>query len=210
MSYLVPQLDGGSHFAGNCGPASVASIIRWATDHDVAPTPDECRLAMHDLQGGTQMADHHLAWEAFIPMARRAGWELGDMKYRGVTTFDQFAASIQRGRATTVAIKYGNLPAEYRCSRTFRDLHSVMISNVRTFNGKQMFKVWDPLADGRYQGCPRGPIWYPIGVLKDAAGFVRRDTIMWNSVKHGVIIPERHDHPTPDAEPGVGIINHGA
>ena len=68
MTYLVPQLNQGTPLDNsNCGPASVAEGLRWATGHAVAPTPPQVRKAMHDNIGGTGLADHVTAWASFKP-----------------------------------------------------------------------------------------------------------------------------------------------
>jgi hypothetical protein len=207
MSFLVPQLDESSLHSGNCGPASVASLMRWATDHDVAPTPDQVRRRMGDFVGGTTMDEHKVAWDSFIPQAKEKGWEMSPMNYRGVTKFEEMVNAIRNGRAVTVAIDYKMVPPPYKCSTKFNGFHSVMCNKIRMMNGKAMAKVWDPLADGRYRGCPRGPIWYPVTLLRDVCGGVEGPgRVIWNSVKHAILIDEHYAHPNPDADATDGVI----
>jgi len=208
MSYLVPQLDGSPHAGDNCGPASVAEALRWATDHDIAPSPSRIRGLMGDFSGGTQMCDHKIAWDKFIPVAAEAGWRLEPMHDRGISPFTDLNAAIAKGRAATVAISYADLDASYRCSRSFLGLHAIFISRRKVVGKTTMYKVWDPLADGRYHGIPRGPIWYPADVLMRAcAGATgRRATAWFNIVRRATLIDMEPVIPQGDTEPNVGVI----
>lgn len=209
MSILVPQLGRGSEYRGNCGPASVCSALRWATDHDVAPLPDDVRKAMRDFVGGTTMGDHPKGYNAFIDDAWRAGWTLPPMTYAGNATWGQFFKVLRAGNAATIAIDYSKVPARFRCA-AFNGLHSVFVSELRTKAGKREAKVWDPLADGRRPGIPRGPQWYPVEVLRDAAaGAARPGRAMFNIVKSGMMQPRDPKHPNPDAEPVEGMLREG-
>lgn len=206
MSILVPQLGRGSDYPGNCGPASVASALRWATDHDVAPLPDDVRRAMRDLVGGTQMADHPKGYNAYIDDAWRAGWTLPPMQFAGMANWSQFLKTMRSGWAVTIAIDYSKVPKRFKCA-AFNGLHSVFVSELRTKNGQREAKVWDPLADGRREGIPRGPQWYPLPVLRDvAAGAAKPGRAIFNIVKPGMMQPKDPKHPHPDREPVEGVL----
>ena len=174
MSNIVPQLDGSPHAGDNCGPASVAEAMRWATDHDVAPSPSQIRRLMGDREGGTTMDEHKIAWDKMIDDARRDGWIIRPMAYRGVAPIGDLVNAVRNGKGATVALDYSRVPKPYRRSRTFMGNHAVFIAQMRIRAGKQEFKVLDPLADGRHADAPRGPIWYPRDLLVDALEGVTR------------------------------------
>lgn len=210
MSILVPQLGRGSDYPGNCGPASVAEALRWATDHDVAPLPDEVRRAMRDLVGGTTMDEHPRGFDAFIHEAETKGWTLLPMIYRGTAPFADVVRALRAGRAVTIAIDYGRLPQRFRCA-DFDGLHSIFVSQIRTMGKVREVKVWDPLADGRRAGIPRGPQWYPLPVLADAAaGAARPKLAIFNVVRPGLMHPVDPVHPHPDAVAVAGVLRSAA
>lgn len=206
MSILVPQLGRGSDYPGNCGPASVASALRWATDHDVAPLPDDVRRAMRDLVGGTTMDEHPRGYNAYRDEAEAKGWTLRPMTYAGAAAFSALIKNIRQGNAVTVAIDYGSLPARFRCA-DFDGLHSIFVSDMRTRKGVREAKVWDPLADGRRPGIPRGPQWYPLPVLRDAAaGAASRGRAIFNIVRPALMHETDPQAPKPEAVAVAGVL----
>jgi hypothetical protein len=210
MTYLVPQLDGSEHAGDNCGPASLASLARWATEHEYAPTPTEVRRMMRDFVNGTQMSEHKVAWERMQPKMDALGWTVPNLLYRGVTQFDRMEIALVKGNAVTVAINYGKLDysSGLKCSRTFNGLHSVAITKTRLRKGKREFKVIDPLADGRRPEVPRGPLWYPRETLREVAGYATPSGpgfAMFNVARKGVM--NRNGIVAgEDDEPSFGII----
>lgn len=80
-------------------------------------------------------------------------------------------AFLKDHRGITVTIQYSEvLGTRYASSSTFRGRHRVYVNhrrrNKRT--GKFQFLVYDPLADGRRAWVPKGPQWWPAGLLRRA------------------------------------------
>lgn len=172
MSVFVRQLDGSAHAGDNCGPAAVASALRWATGHRLAPTPTQVRRRMGDKQGGTSPAAQADAWKTFAPEAERLGLTLREMKYRPRAEFARLLDLLRSGFAATIAIDYSLVPDELKGDPVFDGYHAVFVSRIRqTAGAKHEIKVWDPLCDGRRAGIPGpGPVWYDERVLRRAAG----------------------------------------
>lgn len=195
MPILVPQLDGSPNAGDNCGPASIASALRWATKHDVMPSPSAVRVQMDDPVGGTFMKDHRKAWDHYMRTAVPAGWTLTPMRYHESDRWSDFAAAIDGKHGATIAIDYSRVPRKYKGDPAFTGFHSVFVGAKRTRAEQVEYKVWDPLCDGRRPGIPKGPLWYPAAVLKQSAGGVAGDgKAMYNVVRRGEPIPK----PEPD------------
>ena len=187
MPTFVRQLDGSPNAGDNCGPASVAMALRWATAHDIEPTPSAVRAAMKDPTGGTYMSDHRLAWDTY--RERNAGrWDVKPMRYFAAGDFADLLAALGNGKAATIAIDYSKVPQALKGDPLFNGLHSVFLAATRERAGITEIKVFDPLNDGRRPGIPGpGPIWYPKTALRNAAAAVvsQPGKAMYNIVQRG-------------------------
>lgn len=199
MPILVPQLDGSPNAGDNCGPASIASALRWATKHDVEPSPSAVRRQMDDPVGGTLMSDHRKAWGHYMTVAPSKGWTLTPMKYHADARWSEFAAAFDGQHGATIAIDYSRVPRKYKGDPLFNGFHSVFVAAKRTRAESVEYKVFDPLCDGRRPGIPQGPLWYPAAVLKQAAGGVAGDgKAMYNIVRRGEPVHEPEPDPCMD------------
>lgn len=54
-------------------------------------------------------------------------------------------------------------------SLTFSGFHAELVGGARTRNGGKESRTFDSLLDGRYRGCPDGPVWLPKWKLRAAA-----------------------------------------
>lgn len=154
------QLDG-SRFQGfNCGPASDSVYIRRATHGSRRPSSRGIRARTGDTSGGTtlrQLQDVNIS----------------DFGIRGVLfqpiAWDDLMAYARADRGFMLDIWYGVLrPTSHDCfRRRYSDNHRIYVNHMTRFGNLRYF---DPGADGRYAGCPRG--WQSIkpAVLKEAAG----------------------------------------
>lgn len=187
MPTFVRQLDGSLNAGDNCGPASVAMALRWATAHEIMPTPSAVRAAMKDPTGGTYMSDHRLAWDTY--RERNDGtWDLKPMRYFAAGDFTDLLTALGNGKGATIAIDYSKVPQTLKGDPLFNGLHSVFLAATRERAGMTEVKVFDPLNDGRRPGIPGpGPIWYPKLVLRNAAAAVVGEPgqAMYNVVQRG-------------------------
>jgi len=197
MPTQVIQLDGSPYSSVNCGPASIAAALRWATDHDVEPTPSQVRKHIGDFTGGIRPDQVRSGWEPYIAVAAKRGWVLQDVQYRPGVPFDRLMATLDKGHGALVPILYSQVPMRLRGSKTFKGNHAIFCQGTRTYNGIRQIRVYDPLNDGRMDDIPeRGPVWYPESVLRDAcAGYSGNGKATMNRVQHA----ERQIIVEPDA-----------
>jgi len=187
MPTFVRQLDGSPNAGDNCGPASIAMALRWATTHEVEPTPSAVRKAMKDPTGGTYMSDHRLAWDEYRERNAHR-WDLKPMRYFAAGEFADLITALGNGKGATIAIDYSKVPQSLKGDPLFNGLHSVFLAAVRERAGQTEVKVFDPLNDGRRPGIPGpGPIWYPKVALRNAAAAVvnQPGRAMYNIVQRG-------------------------
>lgn len=197
MPTQVIQLDGSPYASVNCGPASIAAALRWATNHDVEPTPSDVRKRVGDFSGGIRPDQVRAGWEPYIDVAAKKGWVLQDVQFRPGIPFDRLMATLDKGHGALVPILYSQVPMRLRGSKTFKGNHAIFCQGTRTQNGIKQIRVYDPLNDGRAEGIPaRGPVWYSEAILRDAcAGYSGSGKATMNRVQRG----ERQIIVEPDA-----------
>ena len=83
--------------------------------------------------------------------------------------------ALRRRRAVHLAISYGVVNAripEKSGDPNFDGGHSILVFGIkrRPDGHGWLVGVNDPLADGRRSGIPKGRQWWPLGVVRDAAG----------------------------------------
>jgi len=198
MPTFVRQLDGSPNAGDNCGPASVAMALRWATAHEIMPTPSAVRKAMKDPTGGTYMSDHRLAWDEYRER-NAVRWDIKPMRYFAAGEFNDLITALGNGKGATIAIDYSKVPQSLKGDPLFNGLHSVFLAATRERAGQTEVKVFDPLNDGRRPGIPGpGPIWYPKVALRNAAAAVvnQPGKAMYNVVQRGTKVD-----PSPPVSP---------
>lgn len=160
------QLDGTRCGGYNCACASHAMAadrhrrgIDPSNSHGWKPTPKEIRahITPYTCRGTTMPENQRAVAHCYgVPMT---------IRYQ--IPWDSFRSLIISGRGAVVPIQYSALPPQYRGSRIFTGAHSIYVNERRASDGAYL--VYDPLADGRYAGCPKGPRWWPGPVLRRAA-----------------------------------------
>lgn len=185
MGIFVRQLDGTPLAGENCGPASVASALRWSTRHSIAPSPSLVRVRLEDPVGGTHPRQLRVAWSSFEKAALREGWQLPEMRYREHGEYSRLREILESGDAAVVAVDYSVVPAGLSGDPSFKGLHSIFVSGIVERKGERVAKVYDPLCDGRRTGIPGpGPVYWPLPLLRKATGgysdSIGRAT--WNAV----------------------------
>lgn len=192
MGTFVRQLDGSPHAGENCGPASVASALRWSTRHAVAPTPSLVRKRMKDPVGGTNPADLHLGFDSFAEAASMAGYVLPPMRYRRASEYARLLDHLRMGRGACIAVSYAAVPVELSGDPRYTGFHSIFAAGIFRRGGREVVKVFDPLCDGRREGIPGpGRVWWPLPVLRKAtAGYSGRGLATWNGVMRAEVSPQ--------------------
>lgn len=164
---FVKQGDGSQCQWTNCGcacHAMAAMRARRGVDprntHGWPPTPTEIRVAIDGLHrcGGTSLNENEAAVLHLYAV---------DMVLRYNIPFNSFASLIISGRGAVVPIQYSVIaPTKFDASPGFTGGHGVFV-NER--NPAGYYLVYDPLADGRRVGIPKGPQWWPGALLRRAA-----------------------------------------
>jgi hypothetical protein len=160
------QGDGSRCAWSNCGPASHAMAadrhrkgVDPKTPHGWLPTPSEIRNYMTPNScGGTNLQQNDAACTHMY---------LVNMDVRYGVPWTTFRSAIISGRGAVVQILYSKVPARFDGSPGFGGNHAVFVNERRSSDGAYL--VYDPLADGRRAGIPKGPQWWPASVLQAAA-----------------------------------------
>jgi hypothetical protein len=91
-----------------------------------------------------------------------------NMAVRYGVPWDTFRSHIISGRGAIVQINYAVIaPTKYDASPGFTGRHAIYVNERRSTDGAYL--VYDPLADGRRKGIPKGPQWWPGSLLRRAA-----------------------------------------
>lgn len=154
------QLDGSRYQSTNCGPSADSVFIRRATHGARRPSSRGIRARSGDTSGGTNLRQLHMV-------------NVTDFGIRGVLfqpiAWDDLMDHFRAGRGALLDIWYGVLrPTTHDASRhRYSDNHRIYVNHLTRYGNLRYF---DPLADGRYKGCPKG--WQSIkpATLKSAAG----------------------------------------
>lgn len=157
---LVKQFDGGGSLQGqNCGAASGAMLVQLESANTKHPTASEFRNNIRnndgspDRSGGTNPSQ-------IVETARRAYSVVLDQRSMEFDAMWSLGASADV--AIALAISYGPIaPTQYDGSPGFTGNHAVVLSGGM---------VYDPLADARRRGIPRGPQKWPKALLRNACG----------------------------------------
>jgi hypothetical protein len=127
--------------------------------HGWPPTPSEIRNRIGGGCDGTDLNENDLAVQHLYGVNM---WVRYDVPW---TTFRSLIIS---GRGAVVQIDYGIIaPTKYDASPGFYGNHAIYVNERRSSDGAYL--VYDPLADGRRKGIPKGPQWWPATLLQRAA-----------------------------------------
>jgi hypothetical protein len=158
-AHLVKQFDGGPLAGQNCGAASGALLVQLESAGTKHPTASEFRNNVRnsdgspDRSGGTNPSQ-------IVECARRAYGVVLDQRSMEFDAMWSLGASADV--AIALAISYGPIaPTQYDGSPGFTGNHAVVLSGGM---------VYDPLADARRRGIPRGPQRWPKALLRNACG----------------------------------------
>lgn len=192
MGVFVRQLDGSPMAGDNCGPASLASALRWSTRHSVAPTPTVVRAKMRDTDGGTNPADMRTGWNAFAKVAERRGYKLAGMRYHRHAEWVRLRETLETGDGALVAVDY-SVAGDLSGDPDFLGLHAMFAAGIVEQNGERYARIFDPLCDGRRRGIPGpGPVLWPLALLREATGRYSdaAGKATWNAVSRSQRLPD--------------------
>lgn len=167
---LFPQLTGVPQQSVNCGVSATRSIITWAARDAIEPGERQIRKRMGKPAGPTNPQDWRRAVESFDTPKELGG------KYERLTcsiveggAWTPVQQHLNAGKAVIVAVHYGvyrrSMPRKSG-SLSFDGLHAIAF---RPTTADSRIQSFDSLLDGRYPGCPRGPVLVPTENVRLAA-----------------------------------------
>jgi hypothetical protein len=111
-------------------------------------------------------------------------------------------------RWVTLSIMYSTINQrrpDLSSDRHFNGGHSVGMLGRRESTGKVEYLIFDPLADGRKEGYPRGPKWWPRGLVFAATEAFAKKADSWTGLiqfkAKAIEEPEPPEPPTPPDPP---------
>lgn len=156
---IVHQFDGSPLAGLNCGASSGAMLVGLETAGTKRPSGGEFRAQMRnpdgtpDRRGGTNPSQ-------VVETARRAYGVVLDQRTMQFEEVWSLGASADV--AVQLAISYAPIaPTRYDGSPGFTGNHAVVLSGGM---------IYDPLADGRRHGIPKGPQKWPKALVRLACG----------------------------------------
>jgi hypothetical protein len=129
-------------------------------EHGWLPMPAEIRnyISPHSC-GGTDLQENDAATTHMYAT---------NMDVRYYVPWGTFRSFIIAGRGAVVQIRYSVIaPTRFDASPGFYGNHAIYVNERRASDGAYL--VYDPLADGRRRGIPKGPQWWPASLLRKAA-----------------------------------------
>lgn len=207
-----PQLTGIATESVDCGVRATSMAIDKATRGAKAPPVKVLRARM----GKTGVVPTNVAdWERAITSYDTAA-ELGGEFERLTGTplvageSARVANHLRKGHGAIVAVDYGRyrqLMPHKAGSTSFSGYHAILFTGLA--NGRT--KSWDSLLDGRYRGCPNGPVLVPWDKVREAAQLVGKQEAGTPSVfaylvnpatsLGGGVVPD-----PPDAQPTLASV----
>ena len=146
----------------DCGVRSTSMAIDGATKGAKRPSVKRIREVAGMGSGPTNFYE----WDKAVDTLGASE----DVSGAKTQSIEEVVRHLRRGNGVVLAVHYGRLrslmPAKTG-SETFNGYHAIYLRGWRKDPNRT--RVYDPLNDGRYRGCPQGPVWAPFGKLKDAA-----------------------------------------
>ena len=163
---LRTQLKAGIPTASvDCGVRATQMAVEWLSKGDQVPSVSKIR-EIGDMGDGPT---NYYEWDTVID-------ELGGRKlgYAGVKTnsWDDVKTHIMGEGAAIVAVDYGVYRRSMQAksgSLTFNGYHAILFIDSRRRQNQNQTRSFDSLLDGRYKGCPSGPVWVPHWKVRAAA-----------------------------------------
>jgi hypothetical protein len=174
---LEPQLDGSVTEAYDCGVAACVMALDDASYGLIRPSTEAVRRRM----GGDRDATNPDQWKAAIDSFADRFTALGlqpprTAVVRGKGHAELWQLLYDRRRRVIAALHYGTVATEKRAlwaSRSFRGNHAVYLRAGKVVEAGRRIPAYDPLADGRFKGCPNGRRLWPFWLVRAASGNVR-------------------------------------
>jgi hypothetical protein len=174
---LERQLDGSVSEVFDCGVAACVMALDDASYGLIRPSTEAIRKRM----GNDRDATNPDQWKTAIDSYASRFASLGLQPPRTAVVRGQGHDELWRllhaqRRRVIAALHYGTVAREKRAlwaSRSFRGNHAVYLRAAKVIEEGRRVPAYDPLADGRFKGCPNGRRLWPFWLVKAATGNVR-------------------------------------
>jgi hypothetical protein len=169
MTKHQSQLTGIPTEAFDCGVVATSMVIDWATRGVKVPPVKVLRGRMGKLDAvPTNPTDWERAITSYDTSTELEG-RYERLTCRVVKAGDvaEVREHLAQGKAAIVALDYGVLRKAVpnrTGSESFDGGHAILLTGMR----HNAVTSWDSLLDGRYRGCPDGPVRIGFGPLKRA------------------------------------------
>ena len=175
---LEPQLDGSASQGVDCGVAACVMALDDASYGLVRPSTEAIRKRM----GNDRDATNPVEWKAAINSYADRFASLGLQPPR---TSVVARATTNSGGSCTTSVAASSPPSTTAPSRTRSARSGRAAATAATMpstsaqqaamstDGARKVPVYDPLADGRFPGCPNGRRPWPFWLVRAATGNVR-------------------------------------
>lgn len=162
---VFPQLRPGIPTANvDCGVRATMSGLFWLTKGQFSSTVAKVREIASMGDGPT----NYLEWDFAIDAL--AGKHVGGVGVK-TNSLTEFGQHLKNGGAAMAAVDYGwyrrAMPAKAG-SKTFDGYHAITFIEAFNKRGTNFTTSTDSLLDGRYKGCPNGPVNVPLHKVKTA------------------------------------------
>lgn len=154
----------------DCGVRSTQMGLDWLSKGNVIRGVAKIR----EIGGMGNGPTNYYEWDTVID-------ELGGKTegFKGVKTnsWDEVKEHLMNDGAAILAVDYGAYRSSMQAksgSLTFNGYHAILFIGHRRRSGQNQTRSFDSLLDGRYQGCPSGPVWVPFWKVRSAAEVVGR------------------------------------
>jgi hypothetical protein len=167
-----PQLTGIPTAAVDCGIRATQMGLDAITDGKVIRSVAAIRRVM-----GDQDETNYEQWDAYID--ELGGKTLGFSAAK-TNEMNDVLEHLATGGFSILAVDYGDYRRGLQSksgSLTFSGYHGILFGGWRKRNGVRQVRSFDSLLDGRYAGCPRGPVWVPVWRVTRAALAVGRKEV---------------------------------
>jgi hypothetical protein len=174
---LEAQLDGSATEGVDCGVAACVMALDDASYGLIRPSTERVRKALGNDRDATNPDQWKAAIDSFAERFTALGLQLPKTSVvRGKGHDELWRLLHAKGRRVIAALHYGTVADERRSlwsSRTFRGNHAVYLRAATIVDEARRVPTYDPLADGRFRGCPNGRRLWPFWLVRAATGDVR-------------------------------------
>lgn len=166
------QLNGTLTAGEDCGVRSTSMAIDFATRGATVPTVAALRTRMGVKTGPTNTSQQQKGAQSYDTPAETGKRKPVVFNRQSPAAWSEFVGPLTNGdKAVVLSLDYGivnDKKPNVSGDRAFDGNHSIMFLGSRqTAQGTEV-KAWDSLYDGRRQGIPKGPQWWPLWLVRDA------------------------------------------